>query len=300
MSRARETMNTTTEVDERDVAILVELASRKILTTEHIHALFFRSLRRAQTKIKELREENLLDTLSAKRGTRRADRHRLTALGARVGAFHLGRSPSDFMVGGADAELWRGLPHRLGVNDFFCRLVLACDARPGWGVHAWVDEHPVHGGGKGIRADAFGRLLYPTGTVEFLLEYDRGTEHFWAAVEKLGRYLAVSSAHPPTEPTPFPNVLFLVGGPRREQMLSRALKVAVERWDLARAHSASVPLCVGNRALLWSEGHLGPVWRPLAGPDDRLRLSELPGTPECWWDLSECLRVRWLREGAEL
>jgi len=296
MSKKREMMRMTTELDERDLAILVELALRKILTTEHIHALFFRSLRRAQTKMKVLREKDLLATLPAKGRAKRPDRHHLTELGAAVAAFHLERAPSDLVNPRSDGELWRGLSHRLGVNDFFCRLVLACDDQAGWGVQAWEDERQMHGGGKRVQCDAFGRLLHPGGAVEFLLEYDRGTEHFWAAVEKLGRYLAVSSAHRPTEPTPFPNVLFLVGGPRREQMLSRALAAAVERWDLAAARSATVPLYVANRALLRTEGHLGRVWRPLAGHEDRLRLSELPGTPECWWDLSECLRVRWLGE----
>lgn len=288
-------MRKATELDERDVAILVELARRKVLTTEHIHALFFNSLRRAQTKVKELRESTLITILPAKGRTRRPDRHRLTELGTGVAAFHLGRAPSDLIVPGSNAKSWRGLIHRLGVNEFFCRLVLACDARPGWGLHAWEDERQIHGGGQRVQCDAFGRVLHPGGAVEFLLEYDRGTEHFWAAVEKLVRYLAVSSAHRPNEPTPFPNVLFLVGGPRREQMLSRALMVAVDRWNPESANSASVPLYVANRALLRTEGQLGPVWRPLAGAEDRLPLSELPGTPESWWDLSECFRVRWLR-----
>jgi hypothetical protein len=282
MSRATETKKMTTKLDERDIAIL----------------LFFRSLRRAQTKIHELRERELLHTLPTIGRAKRPDRHHLTDLGARVAALHLGRGRADLGMSRGDAGLWRGLPHRLGVNEFFSRLVLACDAKPGWGVHAWEDERQIHGGGKRVQSDAFGRLLHPGGTVEFLLEYDRGTEHFWAAVEKLGRYLAVTSAHPPTEPTPFPNVLFLVGGQRREQMLSRAATVAVERWDLDRARSADVPLYVGNRALLRAEGHRGPVWRALTGPEHRLRLSELPGPSECWWDLSECLRIRWVEDDA--
>ncbi|MGH2675689.1 MAG: replication-relaxation family protein [Actinomycetota bacterium] len=291
-------MKTTSELDERDVAILVELARRKILTTEHIHALFFSSLRRAQTKIKELREKKLLTTLPAKGRTKRPDRHQLTDLGTRVAAFHLKRAPSD-LAASSDGGLWRGLPHRLGVNDFFCQLVMACDDEAGYGVQAWEDERQIRGGDKRVQADAFGRVLHPGGAVEFLLEYDRGTEHFWAAAEKLDRYLAVSSAHAPTEPTPFPNVLFLVGGPRREQMLSRALAAAVERWDLEGARSATVPFYVANRALLPTEGHLGPVWRPLAGPEGRLPLSELPATPESWWDVSECFRLRWLRDEME-
>ena len=61
MSRGSEAVEITGELDERDVAILVELARRKLLTTEHIHSLFFRSLRRTQAKVQELREVGLLE-----------------------------------------------------------------------------------------------------------------------------------------------------------------------------------------------------------------------------------------------
>jgi hypothetical protein len=300
MSKPSEIIETAAELDERDKAILVALAQHKLLTTEHIHTLFFSSLRRTQTKIQELREKGFITTLSSARARgKRPDRHHLTGLGARVAAFCLDRTPSELPAPATEAGLWRALPHRMGVNDFFCRLVAACDRHPGTGVHAWKDERQIRGGGKQVQADAFGRILHPEGAVEFLLEYDRGTEHFWPVVEKLGRYLKVSSAHSPDEPVPFPSVLFLVGGEAREAMLSRALGVAVERWDLRGARSAAMPFFVSNRRLLRAEGHLGAVWQPLTEPDRRLRLTELDGPAECWWELSECLRIRWLEGAAE-
>ncbi|MGH2673825.1 MAG: replication-relaxation family protein [Actinomycetota bacterium] len=294
MSR-REVPEAAGKLDERDVAILIALLEHKLLTTDQIHALFFNSVRRAQTKIQELREQDLIHTLKVRAAGRRPDRHHLTNLGVRVAAFHIGRSRSELRVPTSEAELRRGLPHRLGVNDFFCRLVLACDASSGHGVQAWEDEHRLRRGDREVQPDGFGRLLHPGGAMEFLLEYDRGTEHFWAVVEKLGRYLAVSSAHPPEEPTSFPNVLFLAPTERREGLLKRALGVAVERWDIRSARSARMPFYVGNRSLLRLERHLGAVWLPLAGPAGRLSLSEMEGAPDCWWDLSECLRVRWVR-----
>ncbi|MGH2681979.1 MAG: replication-relaxation family protein, partial [Actinomycetota bacterium] len=281
-------------------AILVELARRKLLTTEHIHSLFFRSLRRAQAKVQELRGVGLIETLPARARGRRPNRHHLTALGARVAALHLGRAASKLSLPARDAGLWRLLAHRLGVNDFFCGLALACDRHPGYGLHAWEDEPQIAGGGQRVQADAFGRLLHPGHAVEFLLEYDRGTEHFWPVVRKLGSYLTVASAHSPEEPVPFPSVLFLVGGEAREAMVRRAFGVALEQcWDLRRARSGRVPLYVSNRALLRAEGSLGALWQPFAGPDGRLRLAELPSTPECWWEVAECFRIRWLEaEGA--
>lgn len=210
-------------------------------------------------------------------------------------AFFLGRARSELRVPTSEAELRPGLPHRLGVNDFFCRLVLACDASSRHGVHAWEDEHKVRGGAGEVQPDGFGRLLHPGGAVEFLLEYDRGTEHFWAVVTKLGNYLAVSSARPADSPERFPNILFVVPGRAREELLRRAFAVAVERWDPASARSAWMPFHVTHHGLLRQAGPLGAVWLPLAAPPKRLRISELEGNPECWWDLSECLRVRWVQ-----
>jgi hypothetical protein len=294
MSRRREPPEGAGVLDERDVAILIALAEHKLLTTEHIHALFFNSLRRAQTKVQELRELGFINTLNARARGRRPDRHHLTELGVGVAAFYLGRARSELRVPTTKAEVPPGLPHRLGVNDFFCRLVLACDPS-GSGVQAWEDEHKVRGGKNEVQPDGFGRLLHPGGAVEFLFEYDRGTEHFWAVVTKLGNYLAVSSARPADSPERFPNVLFVVPGRGREELLRRAFAVAVERWDPASARSARMPFYVAHHGLLREAGHQGAVWLPLATPARRLRITELEGTPECWWDLSECLRVRWVQ-----
>jgi len=282
------------ELDERDVAILIALVEHKVLTTEHVHALFFNSVRRAQTKIQELREKGLIQTLKARARSRRPDRHHLTDLGARVAAFHLDRRRSALRVPTSEAEVRRGLPHRMGVNDFFCHLLLACDASR-HGVHAWEDERRMRGGDREVQPDGFGRLLHAGGAVEFLLEYDRGTEHFWAVVTKLGNYLAVSTARLGDGPERFPNVLFVVPRLTREDMLRRAFGVAVERWDPAAARSARMPFYVTHQGLLREAGHLGAVWLPLTAAARRLRLSELAGIPERRWDLSECLRVRWVR-----
>ncbi|MGH2573266.1 MAG: replication-relaxation family protein [Actinomycetota bacterium] len=294
MSRRRELPEGAGALDERDVAILVALVEHKLLTTEHIHTLFFNSARRAQTKVQELRELAFINTLNARARGRRPDRHHLTELGAQVATFHLGRARSELRVPTTEAEARVRLPHRLGVNDFFCRLVLVCDAS-GCGVQAWEDEHKVRAGGREVQPDGFGRLLHPGGAVEFLLEYDRGTEHFWAVVRKLGNYLAVSSARPADSPEQFPNVLFVVPGRGREELLRRAFAVAVERWDPSTARSARMPFYVSHRRALGESGHLGPVWLPLAAPARWLRITELEGTPECFWDLSECLRVRWIQ-----
>lgn len=295
MPRRRELPDGAGALDERDVGILVALVEHKLLTTGHIQALFFNSARRAQTKVQELRELGFIHTLNARARGRRPDRHHLTDLGAQVAAFYLARPRSELRVPTTEAEARVGLPHRLGVNEFFCRLVRACEGASGYGVQTWEDEHKVRAGGREIQPDGFGRLLHPGGAVELLLEYDRGTEHFWAVVTKLGNYLSVCSARPADSLERFPNVLLVVPGRGREELLRRALAVAVERWDLAKARSARMPFYATHRALLREAGHLGPIWLPLAAPAKRLRITELDGTTEGLWDLSECLRVRWIQ-----
>src|SRR5207247_9360500 len=44
------------ELDERDHSILLALLEHKVLTTDQIKSLFFRSLRRCQHRLKELKE----------------------------------------------------------------------------------------------------------------------------------------------------------------------------------------------------------------------------------------------------
>src|SRR5215216_1138773 len=55
-------------LDERDHALLLSLLEHKVLTTHQIKSLFFRSFRRCQHRMKELRELDLVSSFSVGRG----------------------------------------------------------------------------------------------------------------------------------------------------------------------------------------------------------------------------------------
>lgn len=87
----------------------------------------------------------------------------------------------------------KNLPHRLGVNVFFCALIEASRAREGHCLVSWRPEHWVRTKAAEVKPDGFGRYLYPAGACEFYLEYDRGTEAFGALSRKLEGYLRLAS-----------------------------------------------------------------------------------------------------------
>lgn len=134
--RARESA-----IDERDHQVLLHLLEHKVLTTHQITSLHFRSLRRCQHRMRELKEMGLVSSFQVGRG------------------FGEGRAPACWyltkpgLVEIADAKDVRTsdlpwvpdssyrtnklLAHRLGVNAFFCalaeasRAVLGTALRPG-------------------------------------------------------------------------------------------------------------------------------------------------------------------------
>ncbi|MGZ8579150.1 MAG: replication-relaxation family protein [Actinomycetota bacterium] len=62
--------------DERDHAILLSLLEHKILTTHQIKNLFFRSFRRCQHRLKELRDLGFVSSFSVGRGFGEGGRRR--------------------------------------------------------------------------------------------------------------------------------------------------------------------------------------------------------------------------------
>jgi predicted transcriptional regulator len=56
------------ELDERDHEILLSLLEHKVLTTDQVKAPFFRSLRRCQYRLRELRDLGFIASFTPKRG----------------------------------------------------------------------------------------------------------------------------------------------------------------------------------------------------------------------------------------
>jgi hypothetical protein len=143
----RNDLNRVASLDERDHAILLSLLEYKVLTTHHIKGLLFRSFRRCQHRMKELRDLGFTSSFLPAKG------------------FGEGRPPACWFVTKtglseiADAKGVRAsdlswvpdhsfrssqmLAHRLGVNAFFCSLAEASRANEGHCLATWRPEYWV-------------------------------------------------------------------------------------------------------------------------------------------------------------
>jgi hypothetical protein len=215
MVRAEEAASRASAIDERDHQVLLHLLEHKILTTHQITSLCFRSLRRCQHRMRELKEMGLVSSFQVGRG------------------FGEGRAPACWyltkagLVEIADAKEIRTsdlpwvpdpsyrsnklLAHRLGVNAFFCALAEASRALQGHCLATWRPEHWVGTKSGDVKPDGFGRYLHPGGACEFYFEYDRATEASGALTRKLEGYLRLGAGWTrEQELTGFPNLLVLV------------------------------------------------------------------------------------------
>lgn len=130
---------------ERDRRILTLLHEHKVLTTNQIAAIEFSSVRRAQDRLRQLRELGVVFAFrnSYSTGGTSQTRHALGYRGARLIAAQRAEKPP---APGAYAErlerlgLWPKLSHQLGVNDFFCRLAAHARTRPDAGLTQWWPE----------------------------------------------------------------------------------------------------------------------------------------------------------------
>jgi hypothetical protein len=169
-------------LDARERAILTAIYEHKVLVTEHLKAMFFGSLRRAQDRLRNLAQRGLIETwypLQPRGMGKASGHHTLTESGAQVVASLLGiaRSELRYVVrDDEDREQDSYLAHRIGVNEFFCALMEAGRANDGHGLAKWVPERTVRTADGWIRPDGFGVFLHPGGALDFYLEFDRGTE----------------------------------------------------------------------------------------------------------------------------
>ncbi|MGH2682091.1 MAG: replication-relaxation family protein [Actinomycetota bacterium] len=225
-------------IDERDRALLLALLEHKLLSTGQIKSLFFRSLRRAQARLKDLKQAGYVSSFEPKMpfGEGRAPEHHfLTREGLRVCARARGVAPSALpWVPDHTYEDSQNLRHRMGVNAFFCALVEASLAHQGHCLHTWRAERAVRTTTARIKPDGFGRYLHPGGAVEFYLEYDRDTEGRLSLAGKLEGYLALAAGWGDEEATGFPTVLVVVPRPGRERDVGRAFSDACRAVSLPR------------------------------------------------------------------
>jgi hypothetical protein len=281
-------------IDERDLAILLSLLEHKLLTTHQITSLCFRSLRRCQHRMRELKEMGLVSSFTVGRG------------------FGEGRAPACWLltkpglVEIADAKDVRtsDLPwvpdssyhtskliaHRLGVNAFFCALAEASRAFQGHCLATWRPERWVRTKAAEIKPDGFGRYLHPGGACEFYLEYDRATEARGALTRKLEGYLRLASGWTSEqELTGFPNLLVLVPEEEREEQVATAYRSASTSLHTSGSLASSFPLHVASEDRLDENGVLGPAWKHLPTDGERVSLVELPSPSADAYQATRCL-----------
>ncbi|MFI6868970.1 replication-relaxation family protein [Nocardia sp. NPDC050406] len=274
---------------DRDRRLLSLLAEHKVLTTDQIAALEFASVRRAQDRLRKLREMGMLFAFreSLEGGGTSQTRHALGYPGARLIAAQRAQKPPTPAAYALSLERLACSPtlgHRLGVNDFFCTLAAhrnparhhrLATTIPVQGLTQWWSEKQCTdtfwttiSGNDQLRPDGYGCWEQDCRTVRFFLEYDTGTESLKIVTAKLDAYQSF-----PTDN--FGILLFSVHSARRETGLRTALRHALGSFD------PGLVIATTTRDLCHPDGVAGPVWALWTDASgdivtDRLRLADLP------------------------
>ncbi|GAB4588206.1 hypothetical protein Ntsu_60380 [Nocardia sp. IFM 10818] len=261
-----------------------------MLTTDQIASLEFTSIRRAQDRLRQLREMGMVFAFreSLYGGGTSQTRHALGYLGARLVAAQRAQKPPTPAAHALGLERLACSPtlgHRLGVNGFFCAL--AAHRNPArhrgtenpnpvvkgltqwwsekqcadvfWNTYSDTDDH--------IRPDGYGCWEHHGHAVRFFLEYDTGTESLSTVTRKLADYQSF-----PTDS--FGILLFWLHSARRETGLRAALGRTLGAFD------PGIVIATTASELTGLHGPAGPVWALWTGHNgdtatDRLRLADL-------------------------
>jgi Replication-relaxation len=281
-------------IDERDVQVLLLLLEQKVLTTHQLTSLCFRSLRRCQHRMRELKDLGLISSFQVGRGFgegRAPACWYLTKHGLAEIADAKDVRTSDLpWIPDQSYRSSKVLAHRLGVNAFFCALAEASRTFLGHCLATWRPEHSVRTRAAEVKPDGFGRYLHTGGACEFYLEYDRATEASRALSRKLEGYLKLAAGWMrEQELTGFPNLLVLVPEEEREGEVATAFRSAVGSLHVSSSLASSFPLYVASEDRLTELGVLGAVWRHVPTDGDRLSLVDLPARSRDLYRTTGCL-----------
>jgi hypothetical protein len=281
-------------IDERDLQVLLHLLEHKVLTTHQITSLHFRSLRRCQHRMRELKQMGLISSFSVERGFgegRPSACWYLTKPGLVEIANAKDVRVSDLpWVPDPSYRTNLVLAHRLGVNACFCALAEASRTLQGHCLATWRPEHSVRTRAAEVKPDGFGRYLHPGGVCEFYLEYDRATEASRALSRKLEGYLKLAAGWTrEQELTGFPNLLVLVPEEEREGEVAAAFRSAVGSLHVSSSLGSAFALYVASEDRLTELGVLGAVWRHAPTDGERLSLTELPARSRDLYRTTRCL-----------
>lgn len=259
------------QLTDRDRAIVETVARHRVFTTDQLAAMFFDTAARARVRLVTLYRLRLLDRFQPHRpGWGSQPYHYvLGPAGAVLLAAHDDnprpagrrfRSDRAVMLAGTQR-----LGHLVGVNGVYAALVARSRHDPSARLLDWLTESECAGWTEGIvRPDAYAQWADDGMTLEFFLEYDRGTETLGRLVDKLPGY-----QHFEAERAASAWVCFIFTSPRRETTARRALA------------AATVPVATATVTDPWQISDAS--WRPIRynGPPIPLAaLSRLQKPPE--------------------
>jgi Replication-relaxation len=258
----------TQALTDRDRLLLDLLERFRVLTTPQVARLFFDSHKRASARLLDLYDVGVLDRFRPHRPDWGSYPWHwvLGPLGAAVLACERGDEDD------RAARRWRPertlayatgqrLAHLVGANDFYVGLAAHARHHAEASLADWMTEAEAGRWSDGlVRPDGWGIWEEAGRSVEFFVEYDRGTETLGRLVDKLGAYERFEAERGVTA-----WVLFAFTSARRE----RSARVALA--------ASTVP--VATAALVDAMSPAGSVWRPPAS-DSRMRLAELAGVPK--------------------
>jgi len=261
---------------ERDREVALCLYHQQLLTTDQLTLLFFSSKRRAQDRLLFLYRQRVLDRFypPSRFGAGKPQAHwLLDEAGAHlVGAsLDLDRRHLPWQR----RQDWRSHPqlaHRLAVNRFATDVIAATLEDTALGVTSWFGTREA-GARLGermrgtVRPDGELILLTPTGPVDLLLEWDRGTETLDRLDEKLRRYRMAEYKLKYEDDEPR-SILFVLPGPRRLENV-RELCATLDR-------DGSWPILATTAAELHTAGPLARIWHRLDVNELVHTLAELP------------------------
>ncbi|WP_433209360.1 replication-relaxation family protein [Dactylosporangium sp. CS-047395] len=227
----------------RDFTLLGWLADHGVLTSSQIAEALFPSINYAQRRLRELRQDDLIDRFRPQRqdGGSYPYHYVLGQLGADVISAQRGDDPP--RRDRARKRRWyltnrANLPHLLGVNGFFTQLAGHARTHPGTALERWwsagrcqepyafIDVPTARV--PQIRPDGHGVWRDGSRELSFFVEYDTGTEPLPVLVDKMRRYVDLSGVTGRRWP-----VLFALQSPRRELHLHQRLTDVGSRYPVA-------------------------------------------------------------------
>ncbi|HZM80153.1 MAG TPA: replication-relaxation family protein [Candidatus Limnocylindrales bacterium] len=294
-SRAELILRVQSSLTDRDYVLLEWLYDHGLLTTPQINAALFGSRRFCQRRLLTLTRHRAITRFRPFKldGGTYPYYYLIDQLGADLIAAQRGENmprPDAARQRRIHLTSRANLPHLLGVNQFFIDLAAHARTHPPaqlrqwWPAsrfrdRAWVLDFTGDRGAvlrETPLPDGYGLWAQDGTVVAFFLEFDRGTETLGVLAGKVRRYASLEYEVP---------VLFLLPSAERELNLHIALSQRLPNLTAMVATTAQDILthCAPGPAgpVWWLHGHQGP----------RLRLADLPPSPEHLTHLSAVSRT---------